>query len=75
MSSVATPSFGDALSQKYYVTVILRLVLSGSRDDGGTLEYGEVVDGEGMLYSRFVGWAGLLPAVQDFLASRRDGEE
>ena len=52
------------LSEKRHVTVILRLVL----DAQGRLEYGEIVEAEGMLWRRFVGWRGLTRTLRDWLA-------
>ena len=54
------------LSEKRHVTVILRLVL----DARGRLEHGEIVEAEGTLRGRFVGWRGLTRTLRAWLASQ-----
>jgi len=51
------------LSDRRYVTVVLRLLL----DKRGRLIHGELVDTAGALQERFVGWRGLLRAVKTWL--------
>lgn len=75
MIAVSLLSFGDRLGKKHYVTVILRLVLNGPPSPDASLEYGEVVDSDGVPHSRFASWSGLLSSVQDFLATRPAKEE
>ena len=58
----------EALSDKRQLVVILRLVIAPS----GQLLYGEVVDVEAGPRGRFVGWAGLTPAVRAWLSRELD---
>lgn len=56
----------DKLSEKHYVSVILRLLL----DRRGRLIQGEVVDLAGHAQHRFVGWRGLAHALRQWLATQ-----
>ena len=58
---------GNELSAKRNIIVILRLVV----DAHGRLESGEVVDVQGQLVGRFVGWSGLTQSVRELLAQEK----
>lgn len=57
----------DKLSEKYYVSVTLRLLL----DRRGRLIQGEVVDLQGQTQRRFVGWRGLVRVLRAWLLDRK----
>lgn len=73
--NVPTPQFEESIGQKAYITVILRLLMSAPRDSGRTLEYGEIVDRDGSLFVRFMGWQAMLASIQEFVAAQMDEEE
>jgi len=65
---MVTPPVEETLAEKSYVTVILRLVLSGDRHADCDLESGDVIDVDGMLRGRFTDWQGLLLAVRAYVS-------
>jgi hypothetical protein len=67
--SVSTPSGEGDLGGKQYLTVVVRLLV----DERGMLVHGEVADLHGACEERFVGWEGIVPAVQACLARRGPG--
>ena len=52
------------LADRRYVTVVLRVVL----DRQSKIAHGELVDVEGNLVSRFVGWRGMTRGIRDWVA-------
>jgi hypothetical protein len=64
---MATISGGEALGERRHVTVVVRLLLHGTRLAGG-----EVVDAEGRPGGRFSGWDGMTAAIRDLVGA--DGE-
>jgi hypothetical protein len=62
---VPLPNVRDRLSDRYHVTVILRLVLDRLQH----LVYGEIIDAEGRSSGHFASWAELPGAVQRSLSA------
>ncbi len=60
----------ERLSDKRQVTLIMRLVL----DRHGLLMHGEMADVQGTVFSRFVGWRGMVRALRAWLASQGEKE-
>jgi len=59
------PAADERLSDKFQVTVVLRLLLGQRRQ----LEQGELVDLEGTTRGRFKDWRGLTKALRSWIAS------
>jgi hypothetical protein len=64
------PASDEALADKHYITLILRLIL----DQGGQLVQGELVDTSDTVPERFIGVAGLNQAVGDWLTGHELAE-
>ena len=62
-----TPSNGNHLAGKRYITVVLRLVL----DERGRLTHGQLVDVANGRKQRFIGWHGLVEAMRRWLTNQR----
>jgi hypothetical protein len=57
---------GNGLSAKRYITIILRLVVSGR----GDIEHGEILDVDHTVHSPFIGWRGLTRTIRERLVRR-----
>jgi hypothetical protein len=62
---VPLPNIRDRLSDRYHVTLILRLVL----DRLHQLVYGEMLDADGEASQRFASWEELPAVIQSSLAA------
>ncbi len=62
---MSTLSHVDKLAETRNVAVVLRLVV----DRRGRLVHGEVVDAEGKLRGRFMGWQAMVRVLRAWLAS------
>ncbi|MDQ4077842.1 MAG: hypothetical protein M3220_16540 [Chloroflexota bacterium] len=58
------PTDVEYLADKQYLFMVVRLLMDKHR-----LVHGEVVDGTGLARRHFVEWDGLLPAIEEWLAS------
>lgn len=65
---LSTHSQPDKLANKEYVTLILRLLLTGQ----GRVVRGEIVDTQGRLRGRFAGWRKLEQTVRAALRAMED---
>lgn len=67
-ATMSTISGGEALGEKRHVTVIVRLLLHGSR-----LAAGEVLEADGQPGRRFSGWDGMTAAIRSLVGEDEDG--
>lgn len=61
----------DHLLDKSHLTVVLRLVV-GKR---GKIDYGELVDTNGVLLGRFNGWGGMNGVLREWVETEKDEGE
>jgi len=66
---VASPPSENNLTERYYVTLIVRLMV----DHHGQLIHGEMVDATNTFRERFTGRHGLIEAVQTWLTRQERG--
>jgi hypothetical protein len=65
--SVTTAANGEQLGEKRHATVILRLLL----DRRGALVQGELVDVEATVLARFIGWRGMIEALERWVKAQQ----
>jgi L-fucose isomerase-like protein len=66
---VASPSSENNLTERYYVTLIVRLMV----DHHGQLIHGEMVDATNTFRERFIGRHGLIDTMQTWLTRQERG--